>query len=88
VQADVIDGLFFTDQTPDALALARDVERSTIYNHKANATKNMERDDCLFTALSQLGRLRDQTRIAEIAARYPNGVLPDGRRIVVIDEAA
>lgn len=88
VQAEVIDGLFFKDQTPDALALTRDVERSTIYNHKAKATKNMERDDSFFTALFQLGRLRDQTRVAEIAARYPNGVLPDGRRIVVIDEAA
>ena len=51
VQAEVIDGLFFKDQTPGALALARDVERSTIYNHKARATKNMERDDCFFTAL-------------------------------------
>ena len=48
----------------------------------------MERDDCFFTALYQLGILRDRTRAAEIAARYPNGRLPDGRRIVVIDQAA
>lgn len=88
VQAEVIDGLFFRDQTADQLALMRDVSRSTIYNHNAKAKTNMEKDDCFFTALFQLGILRDRTRAAEIAARYPNGRLPDGRRIVVIDQAA
>jgi hypothetical protein len=88
VQAEVINGLFFQTKTPDQLAVARNVARSTIYNHKAKAAKHMENDDCFFIALFQLGRLRDQTRAAEIAARYPGGRLPDGRRIVVIDDAA
>ena len=48
----------------------------------------MENDDCFYIALFQLGILRDQTRAAEISARYPSGRLPDGRRIVVIDQAA
>lgn len=87
-QAEVINGLFFQTKTPDQLAVARNVVRSTIYNHKAKAAKNMENDDCFFIALFQLGRLRDQTRAAEIAARYPSGRLPDSRRIVVIDDAA
>lgn len=88
VQGEVIDALFFQNQTPDELALARNRSRSTIYNNEAKAKKNMERDDCFFTALYQLGILRDRTRAAEIAARYPSGRLPDGRRIVIIDQAA
>ena len=88
VQGEVIDALFFQHQSPDQLALARKRSRSTIYNNEAKAKKNMERDDCFFTALFQLGILRDRTRAAEISARYPSGRLPDGRRIVVIDQAA
>jgi hypothetical protein len=45
-------------------------------------------DDCFFNALFQLGILRDRTRAAEIAARYPGGRMPDGGRIVIIDQAA
>ncbi len=88
VQAEVIAGLFFENQKADELALALNVSRSTIYNNSAKAKKNMENDDCFFTALFRLGILRDQTRAAEISARYPSGRLPDGRRIVVIDQAA
>jgi DNA-directed RNA polymerase specialized sigma24 family protein len=87
-QAAVINGRFFEDRTPHELALARKVSRSTIYNHTAQALRNMEQDDCFFSVLVQLGILRDATRRAEIAARYPDGRLPDGRRIVVIGEAA
>jgi hypothetical protein len=88
VQAEVINGLFFENQKADQLAIARNVSSSTIYNSSAKAKKNMESDDCFFTALFQLGVLRDHTRAAEISARYPSGRLPDGRRIVVIDQAA
>jgi len=88
VQAEVINGLFFQDQDATQLGLARDVSRSTIYNNSAKAKRNMEKDDCFYIALFQLGILRDQTRAAEISARYPSGRLPDGRRIVVIDQAA
>ena len=88
VQAEVIDGLFFENQKAGELALARNVSRNTIYNNSAKAKKNMENDDCFFTALFRLGILRDRTRAAEISARYPHGRLPDGRRIVFIDQAA
>ncbi len=88
VQAEVIDGLFFQNQTAEQLASGREVSRSTIYNNSAKAKKNMESDDCFFSALLRLGILRDQARAAEIAARYPSGRLPDGRRIVVIEQAA
>lgn len=88
VQAEVIDGLFFREQTADELAAARNVSRSTIYNNSAKAKTHMENDDCFFTALLRLGVLRDRARAAEISARYPSGRLPDGRRIVVIEQAA
>jgi DNA-directed RNA polymerase specialized sigma24 family protein len=87
-QAEVITGRFFRDATPADLALERKVSRSTIYNHTTQALKNMEKDECFFTALFELGILRDQVRRAQIAARYPDGRLPDGRRIVAIDQAA
>lgn len=48
---------------------ARKRSRSTIYNNEAKAKKNMERDDCFYIALFQLGFLRDRTRAAEIS--YP-----------------
>jgi DNA-directed RNA polymerase specialized sigma24 family protein len=88
VQAEVIDGLFFQERTPDDLAHLRGCSRSTIYNNKAKATRNMEEDDCFYAALFRLGILRDQTRAAEIRRRYPDGRHPSGRRIVLIDEAA
>lgn len=88
VQGEVIDALFFQNQTPDQVAIARNRSRSTIYNNEAKAKKNMENDDCFYIALFQLGILRDRTHAAEISARYPSGRLPDGRRIVVIDQAA
>jgi DNA-directed RNA polymerase specialized sigma24 family protein len=87
-QAEVIDGLFFRGHTADQLALDGKVARSTIYNHSAKAKRHMEDDDCFFNALFQLGILRDRTRAAEIAVRYPSGRMPDGRRIVIIDQAA
>lgn len=88
VQAEVIDGLFFQERTPENLADLRGCARSTIYNNKAKATGNMEQDDCFYAALFRLGILRDQTRAAEIKRRYPDGRHPSGRRIVLIDEAA
>ena len=88
VQAEVIDGLFFQERTPEDLADLRGCARSTIYNNKAKATRNMEQDDCFYAALFRLGILRDQARAAEIKRRYPDGRHPSGRRIVLIDEAA
>ncbi|MDE3133380.1 MAG: hypothetical protein KGL15_04880 [Acidobacteriota bacterium] len=88
VQGEVIEALFFREQTADQLAISRKVSRSTIYNNSLKAKNNMASDDCFYIALYQLGVLRDRTRAAEIAAKYPSGKLPDGRRIVEIDQAA
>jgi DNA-directed RNA polymerase specialized sigma24 family protein len=88
VQAEVIDGLFFQQHTPEHLAGLRGCTRSTIYNNQAKATRNMEQDDCFYAALFRLGILRDQTRAEEIRRRYPDGRHPSGRRIVLIDQAA
>lgn len=88
VQSEVMDGLFFQEHTPEHLAQLRGCARSTIDNNKAKAARNMERDDCFFAALFRLGILRDQTRAAEIRRRYPDGRDANGRRIVLIDEAA
>jgi DNA-directed RNA polymerase specialized sigma24 family protein len=87
-QAEVIDGLFFQDHTAQQLAIQRDVSRNTIYNTSAHAKRNLHEDDCFFAALYQLGIVRDRARAAGLAARYPSGRLPDGRRIVSIDRAA
>jgi RNA polymerase sigma factor (sigma-70 family) len=87
-QSEVITALFFEGQRPDELAQRRSVSRSTVDNHKAQALRNLHADEVLFTGLYELGRVRDRARMAEINARYPDGRLPDGRRIVVIDEAA
>jgi hypothetical protein len=88
VQAEVIDGLFFQERTPEDLARLRGCARSTIYNNRAKAARNMEADDCFYAALFRLGILRDQTRAAEIRRRCPDGRHPSGRRIVLINEAA
>lgn len=88
VQGEVIEALFFRDQTADQLAIARKVSRSTVYNSSLKARNNTAGDDCFYIALYQLGVLRDRTRAAEITAKYPSGKLPDGRRIVAIDQAA
>ncbi len=84
----MIDGLFFQERTPEDLAQLRGCTRSTTYNNKAKAARNMEQDDCFYAALFRLGILRDQARAAEIKRRYPDGRHPSGRRIVLIDEAA
>jgi hypothetical protein len=87
-QAEVIDGLFFRSRTANEMAIQRKVARSTIDNQKLQATRRLERDDGFFSALHDLGIVRDRARAEEIRARYPDGRLRDGRRIVHIDEAA
>jgi DNA-directed RNA polymerase specialized sigma24 family protein len=87
-QREVVNGYFFDDRSVPELAGIRDVSESTIYNHKAAAQNNLESDDVFFSALHSLQRVRDQARARHLAAAYPNGVLPDGRRLVVIQDAA
>jgi hypothetical protein len=64
----------------------RDSRRA--HNHKLVAERNLHDDDCFFHALYVLGRVRNQARLREFQERYPEGRLPDGRRVVVIDDAA
>lgn len=87
-QREVIEGYFFEERTVEQLAGSDGVSESTIYNHKAKAQKELERDDVFFTALQGLGHVRDAARKRALAERYPGGRLPDGRRLVSIDQAA
>lgn len=84
----VIEGHYF-DETPVAdLAVKRRVSPSTVYNQKNKAEKKLRADDPFFTALRALGQVRDAARAEQIRAAHPDGRLPDGRRIVLIDDKA
>lgn len=87
-QREVIEHLFFEGGKADELAARRNIAASTVYNHKSQALGNLHSDDIFFAGLSALGRVRDHVRARAVAERYPDGRLPDGRRIVVIDQAA
>ncbi|HTQ67800.1 MAG TPA: hypothetical protein VMI13_03830 [Solirubrobacteraceae bacterium] len=87
-QREVIDGVFYKEITVPDLAHRRDVSPSTIYNHKAKAQETLRADDAFFSKLHSLHCVRDRVRAERLAATYPDGVLPDGRRIVHIDLAA
>lgn len=83
-QREVIRALFFEGVLPRELAARRKVTRSTVYNHKSQALRRLENDDVFFAALCELGQVRDRARVLELRRRYPDGRLPDGRRIVAI----
>lgn len=87
-QAEVINGVFLEQHEPEALATIRKVSPSTIYNQKAMAQRKLYDDDDFFLALFKLGAVRDRARAESLAAKYPDGRLPDGRRIVHIGLAA
>jgi DNA-binding NarL/FixJ family response regulator len=87
-QREVVEFLFFQGGEPDELATRRQIATSTVYNHKAQALRNLHGDDVFFSGLCALGKVRDRARAKAIAERYPEGRLPDGRRIVAIDQAA
>jgi len=84
VQREVINRYFFDEESVRDIAESRDVSPSTIYNHKAVAQKTMQADDVFFSALQGMSAVRDPARAQRIADTYPDGVMPDGRRIVVI----
>jgi DNA-directed RNA polymerase specialized sigma24 family protein len=87
-EREVIDGFFYEEMTVQQLAERRAVATSTIYNQKAKAQSTLGRDDVFFSALHALNRVRDEARVKELANRFPDGRLPDGRRRVVIKSAA
>ena len=87
-QRAVIDGYFFQQATVPELAARRGTSESTIYNTKRQAQARLGADDCFFFGLYRLGIVRDRARARALAERYPDGRLPDGRRIVHIDLAA
>jgi hypothetical protein len=87
-QRDVIDRYFFDEVDVPEIAARRAVAPSTVYNQKASAQTTLHDDDVFFSALYSLRRVRDRARAEHLARAYPDGFLPDGRRIVIIDHAA
>jgi len=86
-EREVIDGYFFQEEQVDVMAATRGVSESTIYNQKVRAQRRLEDDDVFFSALVSLRRVRDRARAQHLKSACPDGVLPDGRRLVVIDAA-
>ncbi len=84
VQCEVITELYFEHHNARDLAAHRQCARSTVDNNHAKAKRNLHDDDCFYMALHALGKVRGNARAAEIRRRYPDGVMPDGRRIVPI----
>lgn len=87
-QREVIDGEFYNGLSPDEIAQAQGVARSTVYNSKAQALVNLGNDDHFFMALYGMQLVRDSERAAQLKERYPDGHMKDGRRRVLIDQAA
>jgi hypothetical protein len=83
----VIDGYFYEGVDVPELAERRAVATSTIYNQKAKAQSTLRRDD-FFSALYSLNRVRDEARARRLAKDCPDGMLPDGRRRIVVQNAA
>jgi len=87
-QRDVIEGYFFDGKSIGDIAAAREVAESTVYNQKAAAQNALYGDDVFFVALCALGQVRDQARVKHLTQAYPDGVYRDGRRLVVLPDAA
>lgn len=87
-QREVIDEYFFGERDIPTMAGARGVSTSTVYNQKAIAQTKMRADDVFFSTLHALRRVRDHARAERLTKTYPDGRLPDGRRLVIIDHAA
>jgi DNA-directed RNA polymerase specialized sigma24 family protein len=84
MQREVIDRYFYGEEDVPDIAAQRGVSPSTIYNQKATAQRSLGADDVFFSALYSLQRVRDKARAEKLADTYPDGVMPDGRRIVSI----
>lgn len=86
-QREVINGYFFEEMKVPDLAARGGTSTSTIYNQKRHAEGSLRDDDLFFSSLLGLERVRDRARAKRLAAKYPNGVYPGGRRIVQIEAA-
>ena len=87
-QQAVIEQHYYGGLEPMQIAMESGVSRSTVYNHKTQALRTLHEDDCFFMALCGMRLVRDSVRPAALMAQYPDGRLPDGRRVVYIDAAA
>jgi RNA polymerase sigma factor (sigma-70 family) len=87
-QGEVIRALYFNEIDAATIASLRGVTKSTIKNTHAHARKNLHDDDSFFSRLWALGIVRDKARALEIERRFPGGLMPDGRRRIVITEDA
>jgi DNA-directed RNA polymerase specialized sigma24 family protein len=87
-QAEIIDSYFFEQRPVGDIASIRRISSSTVYNAKRSAERKLSEDPCFFSALCKLQVVRDEVRAQALRERYPDGRLPDGRRIVHIDAAA
>lgn len=88
IQQETIRALFFDGISADKLAESRGRSRSTIDNNNAKAKANLRGDEVFFIALHGLGVVRDRVRADELNRRYPDGTLPDGRRLYHARRAA
>jgi RNA polymerase sigma factor (sigma-70 family) len=86
-QREVIKGEFYESLAPEEIAKQQGVARSTVYNSKAQALRNLHDDDCFFMALCGMELVRDSVRKAQLLEQHPDGRLADGRRIVFIEAA-
>lgn len=86
-QRAIIDAEFYAGMEPAKIAEQQGIKRSTVYNHKAQALRNLHEDDCFFMALCGMEIVRDVVRRDQLREKYPEGRLPDGRRIVHIEAA-
>jgi DNA-directed RNA polymerase specialized sigma24 family protein len=87
-QGEVIEALYLREIDAASVAGARGISVSTVYNHSAQAKANLYADDSFFRRLHALGVVRDRARAQDIERRCPGGRMADGRRRVVIEEAA
>lgn len=85
-QRETIEAYFYENLSLKEIAEQRGAAVSTIGNTKAKAEDKLRADDLFYFALDSLGRVRNDVRRREIEQRHPDGLLPDGRRIVWVGE--
>jgi RNA polymerase sigma factor (sigma-70 family) len=78
---EIMFGYFYDGLSLDQIAQRDGVAVSTVGNTKSQAEQKLRHDDLLYLVLDGLGRYRNAARREEIAARFPDGRMPDGRTI-------